>query len=87
MFLEKYYVYMIWDIWDIVPDQAYDWYVQLKETVQKLVPDYGNNPFRQLASNQLDDFILKLLDYPLQRSQFDSLIQQLKAQQDKRKES
>jgi glycosyltransferase involved in cell wall biosynthesis len=87
MFLEKYYIYMIWDIWDIVPDQAYDWYVQLKETVQKLVPDYGNNPFRQLASNQLDDFILKLLDYPLQRSQFDSLIQQLKAQQDKRKES
>jgi hypothetical protein len=86
MFLEKYYVYMIWDIWDIAPDQCYDCYNQIKEVVHKLVPDYGKNPFRQMESNQLDNFILKLLDYPLQKTQFDELMQQLKAQQRKNKE-
>lgn len=83
MFLEKYYIYMLWDIWDMAREQAYDCYLQMKEVIAKLVPDYMNNPFRKLECNHLDDFILKLLDYNLDQNQFEDLMIKLKSQQQK----
>lgn len=82
MFLEKYFVYMLWDIWDMAPEEAYHCYIQMKEGVTMLVPDYGCNPFRKLECNHLDDFILKLLDYDLTESQFKELMLKLKRQQE-----
>ena len=83
MFLEKYYIYMLWDIWDMAKDQAYDCYIQMREVISQMVPDYGSNPFRKLESNRLDDFLLKLLDYSLSQDDFEDLMKKLKLQQEK----
>lgn len=81
MFLEKYYVYLLWDIWDVYKEQSYDCYVQLKESVKQLVPDYKTNPYRRLDCNQLDDFLLKLVDISLDKTQFNEIMKKLKEQQ------
>ncbi len=83
MFIEKYYVYMIWDIWDMYPEQAYDCYLDMKKTVIKLIPDYANNPFRRLEENEMDDMILKLLNLPLSKEQFEDIMDKLWQQQHK----
>lgn len=83
MFLEKYYIYMIWDIWDIFPEKAYDYYLQMKETILQLVPDYKRNPYQNMENNHLDRVILKLLDYPLSKDEFESFMQKLWEQQKK----
>ncbi|MBR1598343.1 MAG: glycosyltransferase family 2 protein [Lachnospiraceae bacterium] len=81
MFLEKYYVYMIWDIWDVFTDQAYDYYLEMKTTIVELIPDYKSNPFRQLPFNKMDDMLLKLLEYPLSQEEFENLMEKLWKQQ------
>lgn len=81
MFLEKYYVYMIWDIWDVFTDQAYGYYLQMKKTILELIPDYKTNPFRELEFNKMDDMLLKLLDYPLDREKYEKLMGRLWEQQ------
>lgn len=85
MFLEKYYIYMIWDIWDVFPEKAYSYYQQMKQTILELVPDYQSNPFRKLEGNQLDDVILRLIDYPLEKEQFEELMGKLWRQQKEKK--
>jgi spore maturation protein CgeB len=65
MFLEKYYVYMLWEVFQEFPERSYSCYLQMKETVLALVPDYKTNPYRNWESNQFDNVMLKLLDYPL----------------------
>ncbi|MGN0154401.1 MAG: glycosyltransferase family 2 protein [Lachnospiraceae bacterium] len=81
MFLEKYYIYMIWDIWDIFPEQAYDYYLEMKKMILQLVPDYKTNPYRELESNRMDHVILKLIEYPLTKVEFEDLMKQLWNQQ------
>lgn len=83
MFLEKYYIYMIWDIWDIAKEESYSCYLQIKSVVQQLIPDYSKNPYRKLECNQLDDFLLKLLEYELSKEQFEEFMEKLKIQQKK----
>lgn len=70
MFLEKYYVYMLWEVFQEFPERSYACYLQMKETVYELVPDYKSNPFRKWESNAFDDVMLKLLDYPLDENTF-----------------
>lgn len=70
MFLEKYYVYMLWEVFQEFPERSYTCYLQMKETVYELVPDYKSNPFRKWESNAFDDVMLKLLDYPLDENTF-----------------
>jgi hypothetical protein len=65
MFLEKYYIYMLWEVFKEFPKRSYSCYLEMKETVLALVPDYKTNPFRNWESNQFDNVMLKLLDYPL----------------------
>lgn len=81
MFMEKYYVYMIWDIWELFPEEAYTCYLNMKEDVKKIVPDYGQNPFRSLPENKMDDVILRLIDMPLSREQFEGIMEKLWKQQ------
>lgn len=81
MFLEKYYVYMIWDIWDVFKEQAYEYYLEMKKVITALVPDYKSNPFRKLEENRMDDIILKLIDYPLTKGQFEDMMDKLWKQQ------
>lgn len=65
MFLEKYYVYMLWEVFQEFPERSYACYLQMQETVQELVPDYKSNPYRLLEGNAFDDVMLKLLDHAL----------------------
>ncbi len=81
MFIEKYYIYMIWDIWDIAQEDTYDCYQQLKNVMKQLVPGYKNNIYRGWKCNQLDDFILKLAELDLTKQQFEDLMKKLKQQQ------
>lgn len=70
MFLEKYYVYMLWEVFHEFPERSYGCYLQMKETVQALVPDYTDNPFRKWESNAFDHVMLNLLEYPLDEADF-----------------
>lgn len=70
MFLEKYYVYMLWEVFREFPERSYPCYLQMQETVHELVPDYKNNPFRKWESNAFDNVMLNLLDYPLGEKDF-----------------
>lgn len=77
MFLEKYYVYMLWEVFEEFPERSYACYLQMKETVHELVPDYKTNPFRNWESNAFDNVMLNLLDYPLTEKEFGSLRDEL----------
>ena len=70
MFLEKYYVYMLWEIFHEFPDRSYAYFLQMQETVKSLCPDYQKNPYRKWESNQFDNVMLKLLDYALDEKTF-----------------
>lgn len=70
MFLEKYYVYMLWEVFQQFPERSYSCYLQMRETIQELVPDYTTNPFRSLEGNAFDNVMLKLLDYSLDEKTF-----------------
>lgn len=65
MFLEKYYVYMLWEVFQEFPEQSYDYFIEMRETILNEVPDYKTNPFRALPSNGFDDVMLCMLDEPL----------------------
>lgn len=73
MFLEKYYVYMLWEVFRQFPERSYACYLQMQQTIRKEVPDYKDNPFRAWESNAFDDVMLKLLDYNLDEATFLSL--------------
>lgn len=77
MFLEKYYVYMLWEIFKEFPDKSYSYYLQMKETILQLVPDYQKNPYRKFPQNEFDDIMLNLLDYPLSEAEFLNLRNEL----------
>lgn len=70
MFLEKYYVYMLWEVFHEFPERSYTCFLQMQETVKELCPNYKNNPYRNWESNQFDNVMLKLLDYPLDEKTF-----------------
>lgn len=73
MFLERYYVYMLWECFEQFPEQAYERYLEMKETIKEWVPSYQANPYRKEAGNEFDDLMLKLLDYDLDDLQFEKL--------------
>lgn len=73
LFLERYYVYMLWEVFEQFPERAYDVYLEMKETVYRWVPDYKLNSFRKMDGNEFDDMILKLLDHEFNRDEFDQV--------------
>lgn len=70
MFLEKYYVYMLWEVFKEFPERSYSCYLQMKETIYELIPDYKTNPYRSFEGNEFDHVMLNLLDYPLDEKTF-----------------
>lgn len=70
LFLEKYYVYMLWEVFQEFPERSYSCYLLMQETVQELVPDYKNNPYRTWESNAFDNLMLNLLDHALDEKTF-----------------
>ena len=70
MFLEKYYVYMLWEVFHEFPERSYTCFLQMQQTINELCPDYKINPYRKWESNQFDNVMLKLLDYPLDEKTF-----------------
>ncbi len=76
MFLEQYYVYMLWKVFEQFPKQAYDVYLEMKHTIREWIPDYKTNPYRCWECNQFDDVMLKLLDYDMTVEQFERIRQQ-----------
>ncbi|MBE5923073.1 MAG: glycosyltransferase family 2 protein [Lachnospiraceae bacterium] len=77
MFLEKYYVYMLWEIFEQFPERSYDMYIEMKDVITKWVPDYKSNPYRKLEGNEFDNLMLKLLDYDLNKDEFEGLRQHM----------
>lgn len=75
MFLEQYYVYMLWKVFEQFPEQSYKVYLEMKQTIQKWIPGYRTNPYRSWEGNQFDDVMLKLLDYNLTEEQFEGMRQ------------
>ena len=73
MFLEQYYVYILWKVFEQFPKQAYTVYLEMKDIILEWVPDYKNNPYRNWECNQFDDVMLKLLDYDLTAEQFERM--------------
>lgn len=72
MFLEKYYVYMLWEIFETFPELSYKKYLEMKETILKLIPDFAQNIYRQFPGNEFDSFMIKLLEHNLSE---DALLQ------------
>ena len=69
LFLEKYYVYMLWDIFKNYPNLSFSIYNEMRDTILELVPNYKNNSYRFVEGNEFDDIMLKLLDHELNESQ------------------
>lgn len=70
LFLEKYYVYMLWEVFEEFPERSYETYLQMQAVIREWVPDYKTNPYRELSYNLFDNTMLKLLDYDLDEQQF-----------------
>lgn len=62
MFLEKFYVYMLWEVFQEFPEQSYDFYCKLKNMVVTLLPHYKENPYQFLEANATDAFMLRLIE-------------------------
>ena len=77
MFLEKYYVYMLWEVFEEFPEHSYSCYLQMQQTIRELIPDYKTNPYRQWESNAFDNVMLKLIEYDLDESTFNDLKNEL----------
>ena len=77
MFLEKYYVYMLWEIFQEFPDRSYDYFIEMRETILNEVPDYKTNPFRFWESNAFDNLMLNFVDYRLTKEQLESFRDEL----------
>lgn len=73
MFLERYYVYMLWEAFEEFPERAYATYLEMKETIYELVPDYKTNPYRKYPGNEFDDVMLKLLDHDMNAEEFERI--------------
>lgn len=73
MFLEQYYVYMLWKVFEQFPERAYMVYLEMKAIILKYVPNYKNNSYRNWECNQFDNVMLKLLDYNLSKDQFEKM--------------
>lgn len=73
MFLEKYYVYMLWEIFHEFPERSYPCFLQMQQTIHELVPDYKTNPYRKIESNEFDHVMLNFLDYDLNEEDFNML--------------
>lgn len=69
-FLENFYVYLLWEMFSVLPEQSYVYYQIMKETIQDMVPDYKTNVYRSLEGNEFDNLMLRLLDYELSEEQF-----------------
>ena len=73
MFLEKYFVYMLWEIFQEFPEESYEYFLQMRQTVLSEVPDYKENPYRKLENNAFDDLMLSFLDHEFDKNTFESL--------------
>ncbi|MGN0154402.1 MAG: glycosyltransferase family 2 protein [Lachnospiraceae bacterium] len=73
MFLEKYYVYMLWEIFEQFPERSFETYVEMKDTIQTWVPAYKESPYRKWEGNAFDNTMLKLLDYDMTEEKLNEL--------------
>ena len=73
MFLERYYVYMLWEAFEEFPERAYATYLEMKETIYEMVPDYKTNPYRSYPGNEFDNVMLKLLDHDMNEEEFEKI--------------
>ena len=83
MFLERYYVYMLWEAFEEFPERSFATYLEMKDTILEWVPDYRTNPYRNYPGNEFDNLMLKLLDHDFNAEEFEKIrlhmISQIKA--------
>ena len=84
MFLEKYYVYMLWEIFQEFPEKSYDYFIEMRETILSEIPDYKTNPFRFWESNSFDNLMLNFLDHNFSKADLESLRDELLIKFDKK---
>jgi glycosyltransferase involved in cell wall biosynthesis len=73
MFLERYYVYMLWEVFTEFPERSYETYLLMKQTILEWLPDYRENPYMRLPGNEFDYVMIKLLDYDMSEQQLNGL--------------
>ena len=83
MFLEKYYVYMLWEIFQEFPDRSYEYYIEMRENILSEVPDYKTNPFRFWESNAFDNLMLNFLNHEFDKTTLENLRDELLVKFDK----
>lgn len=64
-FLERYYVYMLWEVFEQFPERSFSVYKEMKAVIEDAIPDYKGNPYRKMPGNEFDDFMIKLLEHDL----------------------
>ena len=84
MFLEKYYIYMLWEVFQEFPERSYDCYMEMRETILSEIPDYKTNPFRFWESNAFDNLMLNFLNYELSKEQLEEFRDELLIKFDKK---
>lgn len=77
MFLERYYVYMLWECFEQFPQMAYEKYLEMKALIKEDVPSYKTNSYRFLEGNEFDNLMLKLLDYNMNEADFEIIRKQM----------
>lgn len=73
LFLENIYVYLLWEIMQEYPEQAYAYYCRLKAIILECGVEYRNNSYAEAEGNEFDRFMLKLLDYDFTQEQFEGV--------------
>ena len=77
MFLERYYIYMLWECFEQFPQVAYEKYLEMKAVIKEDVPSYKTNSYRFLEGNEFDNLMLKLLDYNMNEADFEIIRKQM----------
>ena len=65
MFLEKYYVYMLWEVFRVFPERSYEKHTEMREVINEWISDFASNMFCQFPGNEFDSFMIKLLEHTL----------------------
>lgn len=73
LFLKNYYIYMLWEVFHVFPERAYDIYCKLKKNVKEWVPDYKNHPYRYLEGFEFENIMLKLVDIDMDEQEFEKI--------------
>lgn len=67
-FIEKFYVYMLWEVFTYFPERSWVYYKELKAVLTELVPNYKENKYIDWEQSNFDCIMLRLAAADLDES-------------------